>query len=254
MKRKHILTLAGLAALAGILLVWLFATPTIDVVLSQIRVQETVDRAMPIVGKRGPVEYRIASVQVRLRPDGRIGVRAPVEANVRDHRLTIDFTGAAKPLYQDGKFYLADFEAEAAHFGNMERRQEQDGGARPLVGRLMEKTGLTGETMRKLGTKIDSAAIAAAEQLAVDASTWAFQRALALHPVYTLEGDTVAKAAARITLRDVKVTDDALIVTLDPLGAVLRFIGWIAVAILSILVAIGVLAAGGLGSFAFLLW
>lgn len=234
MTKRRIAALALLAlAAAGAL--YLVLNPTHTVRISQAQLQETIDKRMPLTGKRYAVAYEISGARGEMRPDGRIALDAVVKATAVRRNAEIHVTGSGVLSYVNGSFYLKDFDVEQADLVKSETRPDD----KRLLARTLERVGVEDgdaflaerkeaivERVREIGTNL-------------------LRSTLETRPVYTMKTDTVKQSLAKFALNDVKVENGELVVKLDFLGLAMRLIFWAVIGIMCVIAAIGLTMSPG---------
>lgn len=234
MTRRRILSLGLLGlALAGAL--YLVLNPTYTVRISQAQLQETVDKRMPLTGKRYAVSYEISGARAEMRPDGRIGMDAIVKATAVRRTAEVHVTGSGVLSYVDGSFFLKGFDVEKADLIKADTKPED----KRLLARALERVGVED------GDAFLSDRREAIVEKVREVGTNLLRSTLETRPVYVMKSDTVKQSLAKLALSDVKVENGELVVKLDFLGLAMRLLLWGVIGVLCLAAAVGLLRSPG---------
>lgn len=223
-------------------IVWfLVANPTLTIRIPQQRIQEEVDRRMPLSGRKLAISYQISDARAALDGD-RIGLSATVRATALRRAVAVAFDGDGVLAYNDGAFYLRDFNVAKVDFlRTVEAPQD-----RGTIARALEKLGVEDGDAFLRGRK--EAILERAKEAAADLVRSTLDR----RPVYVMPRDGIKANLARLALRDVKVEGTDIVATLDVVSAIARLLLWALVAVVAVLAAAGIFLgaarSGGAGA------
>ena len=229
---------------------YLLTNGTIEVRISQETAQQKVTEKMPIDKSAGPLHYHITGAAIDLRADGRVGVVADVKAELGRRMTHGSMTGSGMVRYDDGAFYIVGFDAEKIDLHVDQPLAAAVPDVPPTAGKrlrdaIKEKAA---EALEKSGLDDEIKAYAAAKKEEIvervkPVAVSMIRNTLEHHKVYELKPTDTKKAVAKLMLKDVRVEQGTLVVTLDPLTALIRVVTMIMIGVLSVIVGFGFLMA-----------
>lgn len=248
-RRRRIGAALGASGLLAVVAAgWFVATHrTIEIVISAQEIQRRIDERLPVVGKRGPVAYEVQTAQAAPQGDGRIGIASTftLDAAGRDGQGVV--VGSGRLSYQDGSFYLRDFQAETLRLDRLDAPDREPGRVRQALGKLgntlVQRAGLEDEIRELVQASRETVA-----QKSRDLIVSGIRGRLESHPVYRLQTNNIRHEIAKLALKEVRTESGQLVVVLDPLTAIGRVLLYAAITLGGLLAALGfavVLARSG---------
>lgn len=242
LSKRRILSVFLLAvglAIAG----FLVANPTLTIRIPQQRIQEEVDRRMPLSGRKLAISYQVSDARAELQGE-RIGLSAVVKASALRREIDVSFAGDGILAYRDGGFYLRDFNVAKVDL----LRTVESPRDRGTIAKALEKLGVENGDAFLQGRK--DLILERAKEAAADLVRSTLDR----RPVYVMPKDGIKANLARLALRDVKVEGTDIVATLDVVSAIARLLLWALVAVVAVLAAAGIFLgaarSGGAGALA----
>lgn len=247
MKRRTFGWILGSMGLLGVAATgWFVATNgIIEVPISHAEVQRRVDERLPFQGRRGPVSYEVRSAVLVFRPDGRIGFDAAFTIDASGREGAGNIVGSGRLEYADGAFMLRGFDSETLTLERLAPPQAREPSrlrqtASNLAASLAQRAGVEDE-IRELVEASREAVILRTREAVVSG----IRGRLDTQPVYRLRTDEVKHSLARLALKEIRTESDRLVVVLDPVTALLRVLGYVALVVFSIFLGLGALLAFG---------
>jgi hypothetical protein len=168
--------------------------------------QASVDARLPMKGHARALSWTVKKASVSLPGGGDIGLDATVSGGLMKWSATARVVGRARLSYRDGAFWLSDARVESVS--------------------------VDGDDAARVGALEMGALRLFAAQMA-HRSDGPLDMLLDRLPVYRLPTDTARGIAAHALVSSVRAVNGELEVRLDPLGAIVRVLGWCVVLLAS---------------------
>lgn len=183
----------------------------VEVRINQAEAQQAVDAKLPVAAAKAGVDWTVTTAKISILPGGRLGLDATVLAGAFGRTVNFQAIGSGTPIYREGRFYVG--EVELSDLGYIPDDDQS------LPGRLFGAAAGArwGQDM---------------EAKALEEGTSLLARYLEHNAVYELP-DNLKGSLLRLVIRDVSVVEHALVVKLDPLGAIAKvlLLGFFAVSL-----------------------
>lgn len=230
------LVVATVASLVGIFsVIFLALYGPFTVKISQETIQHAVDQKLPMEKTKGPIHYTIETATVNFLQNGQVGLITDVKAQIAERSISAHLVGSSRIAYRNSQFFLVDFTVETAEVIKSETKASDH----KLLNSIKEKV----LTEMKIDDNDLNAFLSDNHDILVsrlkDTVNHIVRDVLAHHPVYALNPDKGIKMAiAELMLKDVQVSNQTLIITLDPITGILRLLAYIVIGIMAIIVVI----------------
>lgn len=203
----------GVLVLLGIgVAVGMVTRPTMDIRVPELEVQQRADAKLPLSGTRLGVDWSVASAAIDLLEDGRVRVTSKVHLDVGPMDIDAIPTAVGRVVYDAGVVRVADLEIEQ-----------------------WNATSDEAGTPSKFAGLVKAITPDSWEDKAKDAAGDAIQKVLDVVPVYLLKTDTAGMWLAKQAISKVSFEADAVVVSVDPFGLLLRLIVYGAAFVLVVL-------------------
>lgn len=249
-KRYAVLGTLFLLAVAGI--AYALLHPTVTVRLTRDEIQSRIDARMPLHLVKYGVAYDVQKAAVDLRTDGRIVVKADVDASALGRTAKVALGGNGIVAYRDGAFYLTKFRVDNADPRAVDPGPADEAKPKGWYEGATEAPTLRDRAARVLGVAgaEDAAGFLAAKKLAVirlakEKGEAMLANALETRPVYVLKDGDFRQSLAKLALRDVRVENGELVVELNVLAAATRILLYVLGGVLACAIVLFVLGTGG---------